>query len=214
MFRPPSTPKPDTKPAATLSPSNERLIQACLRGDQGAWQQLVDRYSRLVHSVPVRYDLPPQAVDDVAQDVFLALARHLHQVEDPDALPAWLITTARRLSWRAVQKQRRETAPDSAELSDAPQGLGDPVLSAPLPTLADLLRGWGHQEILSAGLTRLEQRCRDLLSLIFLDPDEPTYDEIADRLKMPKGSIGPTRNRCLAKLREILTGLGFGAEDI
>ena len=203
---------PSGPPSQT--PSNTRLIQDCLSGDQRAWQQLVDRYSRLVHSVPVRYGLAPQVVDDVGQDVFLALAQHLHQVEDPDALPAWLITTARRLSWRAIQQQRKDAPLEAAELSDAQIGQVTPVISSPLPTLADLLRGWTHQEILAAGLAHLQARCRELLTLIFLDRDEPSYEDIAAHLKMPKGSIGPTRNRCLAKLQEILGGLGFGAEDI
>ena len=195
-------------------PSNDRLIQACLRGDERAWQQLVDRYSRLVHSVPVRYGLSAPEVDDVGQDVFLALARHLHQVEDPQALPAWLITTARRLSWRAVQKRRQEATVEDADLSDALVGQQPAATAFPLPSMGDLLRGWGHQEILAAGLGHLQSRCRDLLTLLFLDPDEPDYDQIAARLAMPKGSIGPTRIRCLAKLREILDGLGFGAADI
>ncbi len=201
-------------PLPLAQPSNDRLVQACLRGDERAWQQLVDRYSRLVHSVPVRHGLSAPEVDDVGQDVFLALARHLHQVEDPQALPAWLITTARRLSWRAVQKRRQEATIEDAELSDALVGHQPAVTVSPLPSMGDLLRGWGHQEILAAGLGHLQSRCRDLLTLLFLDPNEPDYDHIADRLAMPKGSIGPTRNCCLAKLRQILDGLGFGAEDI
>lgn len=200
--------------SASAQPSNARLIDACLRGDERAWQQLVDRYSRLVHSVPVRYGLSAPEVDDVGQDVFLALARHLHQVEDPQALPAWLITTARRLSWRAVQKRRQEVTVEDAELSDAFLGQRPAVIASPLPSMGDLVRGWDHQEILAAGLGHLQSRCRDLLTLLFLDPDEPDYDQIAQQLAMPKGSIGPTRNRCLAKLREILNGLGFGVEDI
>jgi DNA-directed RNA polymerase specialized sigma24 family protein len=65
--------------------------------------------------------------------------------------------------------------------------------------------------MLQAGMMRLGSRCRDLLYLIFLDPGEPSYDDISTQLGMPKGSIGPTRNRCIAQLREILTGLGFDA---
>lgn len=195
-------------------PPNARLIRDCLRGDQRAWQQLVDRYSRLVHSVPVRYGLSPQTVDDVGQDVFLALARHLHQVADPEALPAWLITTARRLSWRALQQGRREATVEAADLNEPEFAQAFPATSTPLPSMADLLRGWSHQEILVASLSRLQTRCRELLTLIFLERDEPSYDDIAARLDIPKGSIGPTRNRCLAKLREILGGLGFDAQDI
>ena len=89
----------------------------------------------------------------------------------------------------------------------APDG---PQLVSPLPPPADLLEGWGRQEALHAGLQRLQERCRSLLTLVFLAASEPSYDDIAAQLGIPKGSIGPTRNRCLQQLRAILEGLGFG----
>jgi DNA-directed RNA polymerase specialized sigma24 family protein len=75
-----------------------------------------------------------------------------------------------------------------------------------------LLHGWQLQTSLRDGLLRLGDRCRDLITTIFLDPSEPSYDEISARLGLPKGSIGPTRNRCLQQLRSILEGLGFAAD--
>lgn len=200
--------------------NHHELIARCRRGDNRAWQQLVHHYARLVHSIPVRYGLTAAEVDDVGQEVFLALAQGLHGLEDPQSLPAWLITTARRYSWRALQRRKREAtlaAGDLATTEVAPGNVAGNVaasgttypLGAPLPTMAELLQSWEQQEALAAGLARLGERCRDLLTLIFLDAREPSYDAISQQLAIPKGSIGPTRNRCLQQLRTILEGLGF-----
>ncbi len=201
------------------------LIARCRRGDSRAWQQLVHHYARLVHSIPVRYGLTAAEVDDVGQEVFLALAQGLPQLVDPQSLPAWLMTTARRYSWRALQRRKREetlAAGDLATSEGNPSGEAGLTttpavmqpLSRPLPTMTELLQGWGQQEALAAGLARLGERCRLLLTLIFLDPAEPSYDEISSQLEIPKGSIGPTRNRCLQQLRTLLEGLGFHAQEL
>lgn len=195
----------------TTDQSNGELIARCLRGESDAWAALVDRYAALVHSVPVRHGLAPMEVDDVGQDVFLALARNLDRIESPDALPAWLLITARRLSWRAVQKRRREENwHPQADGSAAPRGT---PLSQPLPTIDALLSGWARQEAIQAGFARLDTKCRALLELLFLDRAEPVYEEISARLGIAVGSIGPTRSRCLHKLRGLLEGLGFGPGD-
>ena len=201
--------------------SNEQLVNRCRRGDSSAWQQLIERYARLVHSIPVRYGLTEAEVDDVGQEVFLALAQGLDKIEDPESLPAWFITTARRHSWRAIQKRKREQPLAGSDLSEA--HLHDTATTAVssgvrimhnfgerMPSMADLLEGWQQQEMLNVGLNRLGDRCRALLTLIFLDREEPSYDDICIQLQIPKGSIGPTRNRCLQQLRSILEGLGFG----
>jgi RNA polymerase sigma factor (sigma-70 family) len=189
-----------------VSPAS--LVQRCLQGDGDAWRQLVDRYARLVHSVPARYGLTPAEVDDVGQEVFLALAQNLHMIEDPDRLPAWLVTTARRVCWRTVQRRRHEQPLDEpADSSDERPAHRE--LVSPLPTPEEAMVGWNRQAALHAALSRMGDRCRRLLVLIFLDANEPSYDEISSQMDIPKGSIGPTRNRCLQQLR-----LQLGQEDI
>lgn len=192
-------------------------MQHCLNGDANAWQLLVDRYARLVHSIPTRHGLTVDSVNDVGQEVFIALAQHLHQIEDPERLPAWLMTTARRLSWRALQKYRSEQVGVEFDISedttlDAKSAATDQPFARRTPSVNELLDGWNRQEMLQQGLERLHDRCRTLLTLLFLEPDEPSYDEICAKTGIPKGSIGPTRNRCLQQLRSILEGLGI--EDI
>lgn len=190
-------------------PSNLELLERCRAGDSEAWQFLVRRYGRLVHSVPVRYGLSHSEVEDVGQEVFWALAQQLERIEDPERLGGWLLTTARRISWRLMQ-QRRQEQPDSlADVADNELMNGQLVGLSQVPSYADLVSGWDRQEALQMGLSRLGERCRELLHLIFLDASEPSYEEISALLGMPKGSIGPTRNRCLAQLRAILEGLGF-----
>ncbi len=196
--------------SSTASSTNTQLVQRCLQGDASAWQQLVARYARLVHSIPARYHLTGAEVEDIGQEVFLALAQNLAQIEDPERLPAWLITTARRLSWRVWQKHKQEQPAVDGDLTDLEWAHTAQTVSQRAPTMADLLAGWQRAETLTQGMTRLQERCRALLTLIFLDPDEPSYDEISERLGIPKGSIGPTRNRCLQQLRTILDGLESG----
>ncbi len=193
--------------------TNAQLIQACLQGDSTAWQHLVDRYARLVHSVPGRYGMTPAEVDDVGQEVFLTLAQSLHEIDDPERLPAWLLTTTRRLSWRMLQKRKREQPAHDGDLADVELPATAQVVAQPLPSLNELLAGWQRQEVLRQGMSRLNERCRELLTLIFLDQTEPSYDEIGAHFGIPKGSIGPTRNRCLQQLRSILEGLGFAGLD-
>jgi RNA polymerase sigma factor (sigma-70 family) len=185
---------------SSIEASPAALVQRCLQGDANAWHQLVDRYARLVHSVPARYGLTTAEIEDIGQEVFLALAQNLHTIDDPDRLPAWLVTTARRLCWRMVQRRRREQP-----LEDEPEH-GDefpvrPELVSPLPTPEEALDGWTRQEVLQSAVARLNERCRKLIEMIFLDTREPSYDEISALLDIPKGSIGPTRNRCLGQLR-------------
>ncbi len=188
-------------------PSTTSLVRRCVQGDAGAWGCLVERYARLVHAIPVRHGLAPQEVDDVGQEVFLALAQNLHEIDDPERLPGWLVTTARRATWRVIQRRRHE------ESLDAHSGASDEerpatLLVAVTPTPDDLLVTWSRQEALAQGMERLQDRCRKLLALLFLDHAEPSYDDISAQLGLPKGSIGPTRNRCLQQLRAILQGLG------
>lgn len=203
--------------------SNHQLIMRCRQGDARAWQQLVQQYGRLIHSIPVRYGLNPTEVDDVGQEVFLALAQGLEQIDDPEALPAWLITTARRHSWRTLQRRKREqplTASDLAETESQPLSTQPGMESITqhfgprVPSMAELLTGWEHQEFVIQGFAKLGSRCCKLLTAIFLDQAEPSYEEISEQLGIAKGSIGPTRNRCLQQLRMILEGLGFASEDL
>ena len=132
------------------------LVQRCIQGEMAAWSQLVDRYARLVHAVPVRYGLTPPEVDDVGQEVFLALAQNLHTIEDPERLPGWLVTTARRITWRTLQRRRVEESLDDQESEEQAGSLRH--LVAPAPTADELLTVWNRQKMLAQAMERLQPR--------------------------------------------------------
>jgi RNA polymerase sigma factor (sigma-70 family) len=174
------------------------LIEACLRGDRGAWELLVERYSRLVWSIPRKYGLPSEDAEDVHQTVFASLIHHLADLRDRERLSSWLITTATRECWRLRRQSsgRRATVGDEA-LDQAPE--------VPLPE-TDVVDE--QRQLVREGMDRLNERCKHLLQVLFSSHDEPHYPQIAHQLDIPVGSIGPTRARCLAKLEAILRTLG------
>ena len=174
------------------------FLEACAAGDALAWSTLLRTHAKLVYAVARAHGLEEDQCDDVAQTVFATLLRHAASIRDQEALPAWLAQTTRRLCWRIVQRQRRETAAQHAaheSLSNTPQD--SPEAAAVLARFEDAHR-------VTLALDELGGRCRELLRAIFFESDKPDYDRIAERLSMPRGSIGPTRARCLGKLAELL----------
>lgn len=176
-----------------------KLIQACLANDQRAWNQLIDRYGRLVYSIPARLGLAPADADDVFQVVWGIVLRRLETLRDESRLSAWLIRTTYRETWRRAKQVRR-----GPSLDDSP--VDPPSLEE--PTEEEVMR-WERQQIVRRGLRELDERCRDLLTALFLEKDAPSYEAIAERMGMKIGSIGPTRARCFKALERILGRLGM-----
>ncbi len=178
--------------------TDSALVEACLRGDRAAWDHLVERYSRLVWSIPRKYGLPASDAEDVHQTVFATLVHHLGELRDRERLSSWLITTATRECWRLRRSAQRRRVTQGDEALDA-----TPEVPLPETDLVD-----EERQLVREAMDRLNERCRDLLQLLFASPDEPHYPQVAQQLEMPIGSIGPTRARCLAKLEAILRSLG------
>lgn len=176
--------------------SDAELVQACRAGDAHAWEQLVERYGRLVAAIPRRMGMSSVDADDIFQDVFTLLLRHLESLRDEQRLAAWLITTTRRECWRRLRRNR-----DHVEL---PEGL-----PADDPSLLDEIARGEREQAVRQSMSRLDARCRDLLTALFLDGAQPDYRAIATRLGMAVGSIGPTRARCFRKLDGFLRELGI-----
>lgn len=172
------------------------LVAAAADGDEGAWGEIVERYTPLLVRVILAYRLAPAERDDVAQTVWLRLVEHLGALREPRALPAWIVTTARHESLRAVRRLDRTR----------PQDLHDEAWSARLATTDDtgdyddeLERAERHAALLEA-FAALTLRQRRLLVLLAEDPPVP-YVEISRRIGIPVGSIGPTRARACEALR-------------
>jgi RNA polymerase sigma factor (sigma-70 family) len=171
------------------------LVESCLNGDPRAWDELVERYGRLVYSIPRRMGFSATDADDVFQEVFATLLRSLGSVRDRKRLSAWLITTTRRECWR-----RGRTMARHAELDES--------LADGTPPVIDEIARWEREQGVREAVRRLDARCRELLTALFLDASSPSYEAIAARLGMPVGSIGPTRARCFKKLEAQLRELG------
>jgi len=184
-----------------MEQTDAALVKACARGDESAWETLVRRYQRLVYTVPRRAGLDEDAAADVFQRVFTTLFEHLDRVDQPDRLSAWLVTVARRESWRIVRREMGGRVPLDELSADIPDDA---------PPAVDVVVRMEEQHALRTALAGLQPRCRDLLWLLFYSPEPLPYAQVAARLGIAEGSIGPIRGRCLERLRELLSTHGGG----
>lgn len=187
-----------TRQAATRQAEAERLGRLLLRaqaGDRGSLHAIVAELTPLLWHVARGQGLGHDDAEDVVQTVWLSLVSRLGAIETPAALTGWLVTAVRRESWRVRRAGERTRSADAEELEHR----ADPAEPAEERVLAEERR-----VMVRDALGRLTPRCAQLLRVIAF-ADRPDYDLIAQALGMPRGSIGPTRGRCLAKLREVLT---------
>ncbi len=163
-------------------------------GDKAAMDDLVRSMTPVLWHVVRAYGLSQAAAEDVIQNTWLALVRNAHQVAESAAVGGWLLTTARRTAWRAKSGDGKATPTDDADLAyrlpSAPSAEAISVEDLGARDLWDLV----HQ---------LDERCQRLLRVVAFD-DRPDYAGLAGELGMPIGSIGPTRRRCLDKLKSAL----------
>jgi RNA polymerase sigma factor (sigma-70 family) len=176
------------------------LVTRAAGSDQGAWYEIVDRYSPLVWAICNRYRLSNHDIEDVSQNVWLTLVEHLGKLRQPAALPGWLATTTRRECLRVVTTAQRL----GTRLDDTTEFVDDVVIDE------EILRA-ERDAGLRAAFAELPPHCRQLLSMLISDPPH-TYAEISATMGIPMGSIGPQRARCLDRLRrsDALIALGAG----
>lgn len=184
-----------------MKPTDKQLLSSCRAGDQSAWEMLVNRYQRLIYAIPRRAGLDDDRAADVFQEVFTTLFQKLDEIAEPDRLHAWLVTTARRKTWRLISKDRllEQSSLDDDETENTFLSIPD---DSPLAD-ANVLK-LEEQHRVRAAVNALDQRCRKLLEMLFYQPDPPAYAEIAAALGTSEGSIGPTRARCLNKMMRLL----------
>lgn len=167
-------------------------------GDHEALDELVRLLSPILWQVVRATGLDRATSEDVIQNTWLALVDNAASIESPLAVSGWLCTTARRDAWKASKRVRRELATDADVLGSAL-----PVVDGP----EDEIVLAEDQARLRRSLGRISERCQTLLRMLAAGP-RPEYAEVSDALDMPVGSIGPTRARCLEKLRAELVGQG------
>ena len=172
-----------------MRPDFTGLVSLARGGDAEAWASLVGELKGLVWSVLADFHLPADDRKDVFAAVFCRLVERLDTIREPDKLPGWMATTTRNEARTLLKARGRLDLRD--ELDDGDAGV------RPLDErlLDDELR-----VALRAGFGRLGDACQELLRLVTLEPPM-SYDEIAVLLGIPRGSIGPTRQRCLDRLR-------------
>jgi RNA polymerase sigma factor (sigma-70 family) len=164
------------------------LVTRAAAGEQSAWDALVERYSPLIWSICRRWQLDRADSEDVSQAVWLRLLEQLRNLRDPAALPGWLATTTQRECCR-VQRARCRQIPDTENLPDERSAMAED----------ELLMAERHAALRGA-VTDLPPSCQRLLALLTAEPPVP-YAEISVRLGIAVGGIGPSRSRCLDRLR-------------
>jgi RNA polymerase sigma factor (sigma-70 family) len=154
----------------------------------------------LIYTIPRRAGLNQDQAGDVFQDVFVTLLEKIDDINDPDRLHAWLVTAARRKTWRLLTKERSLKGVDLDQ--EGEESLAVIVDNNPLPD-EELLR-LEEQHRVRMAVAELDERCQTLLTMLYYQAEPPSYAEIAESFGTTEGSIGPTRARCLKKLLRLL----------
>ena len=185
-------------------PSVIALVTRAANSDQDAWNEIIERYAPLVWSICTRYRLQNQDIEDVGQTVWLLLVEQLGKLREPAALPGWLATTTQRECLRALNAARKTE--DAGRLDDALS-----VVDA--ATIEQEILAAERNAALRTALGELPLRCQQLLAMLISDPPR-SYAEISATLRIPIGSIGPQRARCLERLRRSSALARLGAGEI
>lgn len=173
--------------------SHGDLLVLATRGERSAWDALVDRFGQMVWSVARGYRLDEATAKDVTQTVWLKLIENIDSIKDPERLPGWLATTARREALRVARGRERDVPTDfEFDVED------------PGPSLDEMLIDEEESRFAVQAFKTLDDVCRELLRLMTIDPPL-SYEELSELTGRPIGSLGPTRARCLEKLRSAIT---------
>ncbi len=183
-----------------LEKSDAELVKSCRNGDEAAWNALVDRYQRLVYAVPRRAGLSEEQASDVFQEVFLTLFEKLDEIEQPEKVRSWLVTTAKFKTWGTVRSEKGFYSPATEEEMEYEMA----SLRDDAPLAEDVLIQLEEQHLIRTALKELEERCRTILSMLYLTEPSASYAEVAGEIGVGETSISPMRSRCLKKLAKIL----------
>jgi len=193
-----------TMAAKDLNQNEDReLVTRCLEGDHTAWEALIRRYQRLIYSIPIKARLSQEDAADIFQSVCLKLYEKLDSIRDSERISSWLITTTSRECWRIAARNRRDGVPPVIDDDNNSKLMEIPATG---PLADEEREALERQQQVRQSVESLQDRCRELLTMLFYEKEELSYVDIARRMKMPVPSIGPTRARCLEKLKKLLEG--------
>jgi RNA polymerase sigma factor (sigma-70 family) len=182
------------------SAEDEQLVQACLNGDEKAWNRLIDKYKRLIYSVPVKYGLSPDDASDIFQNVCVDLFTNLSKLRKIESIRSWLITVATHKCFHYKKHQRQDVELDAME-----QEVAEEIA----PAAPQVLQEVEEEQAVRDAIQRLSPRCAELVKMLFFEQPPLPYTEVAQKLGLATGSIGFIRGRCLNRLQKILGELGF-----
>lgn len=177
--------------------SEEDLLRRCRSGDEEAWREFLKRYGNLIYSTIIKVGLQPADQDDAFQSTVMALYRDLDKLRDPSRLISWIIGIAYR---QAVNRIRSKTRSRETSLEAVAEADFAEAVRFEMPADEDRV-ALEHAQQIQEAMRALPERCRRLITLLFLTDPPPDYVDIARAENLPIGSIGPTRARCLQKLR-------------
>ncbi|MGW7284295.1 RNA polymerase sigma factor [Streptomyces sp. NPDC054847] len=180
---------------------NAELLAGCARGEQESWDEIVERYGRLVSSVVRSHRMNDVDAEDVRQLTWFRLVQNVDRIRDPERVGDWLATVARRESLKVVTRGKRLVMVGDSETLDGLSGHGESPEQI-------TLRAQSGEEVLRA-IGTLSEQCRGVL-LLALDDPPASYEEISAALSMSVGSVGPIRTRCLRRLRRVLAAVEAG----
>jgi len=172
------------------------LVKCATAGDTWAWEQLIEKFGRLIWSITTEFKLFESDAADVYQTTWMRLIEHIDRLDHPDRVGSWLAATARNECLRCLASHKRVVLALEDAAFDGP--------AAHEPEVDEALLAHERAQIVREAMAHLPQRWQRLLELLMSDPPA-SYAEISDELGLPIGSIGPTRGRCLARLRVLLS---------
>jgi RNA polymerase sigma factor (sigma-70 family) len=179
--------------------SDPELIQACLDGDGEAWEVLVNRYRRLIFSIPFKWGLQREDAMEIFQAVWLDCFQELHSLRNVDRLQAWLVRIAVRKCYRF--KAGKLGRPDDLEIMETDHVSEDPS--------RELLQRLDQEQMIRMAMEKLTERCQQVITALFFEDPFPGYAAIAARLGLSSNSIGFTRDRCLERMGKLLEDQGY-----
>jgi len=183
------------------SRTDHQLVAACLGGDEAAWHELIERYTRLIYSIPLKLGLTREEATDIFQAVCLDLVNELPRVRDPQALPMWLMQVTRHKVVKWKRKSDRYVPDEGSRTEQLPA----PDQDMPDSFITDLQKTEAVRDAVAA----LAPRCRQMVQMLFFEDTPRPYREVASELGVAVGSIGFLRSRCLDKLRTALERIGL-----
>lgn len=180
--------------------SDAYLVKQCLEGNQAAWDSLIERYKRLIYSIPYKYRAAPEDCADIFQSVCLELYSGLGKLRKVESLKSWIISVTVHKCFHWKRQQRGNVELDAMEQ----EHVDDSAVAAP-----DVLIEVEQEQLVREAIRKLKPRCAEMIRMLFYEQPPLPYNEVAQRLGLATGSIGFIRGRCLKQMEKVLVESGF-----